>query len=219
MNFLSLNNLDPLINGFIISLSIITSVGPQNTFVIRYGLARRFVPYILLTCILGDFILIGIGIFGTAEIFEQYKYAPLIMGIIGMTFLVYFSIKYFKSAFTQVENIEIGKRVSDNLKKVTLQLLALTFLNPTVITETIILIGGVSSRYSTKAEIIAYFIGTMLASITWFSLIGIFTKVMFPLFQKQISWRILDVFSGSIMLIIAFVLGKNLYEKYSYLII
>ncbi|MEQ9115812.1 MAG: LysE family transporter [Rickettsiales bacterium] len=206
--------IEALIHGFLISITIITSVGPQNAYVIRYGLAKRFVPYVLLTCILSDFILFGIGVYGTAEIFERYYYSGLVVGICGILFLLYCSFDNFKSAFGKDEDFHIGSRVSDSLKRAILQGLAFAFLNPAAIMDTVVIVGGVSSQYETDDETLLYFIGAALASITWFTSIGLFTKILYPYFQKPISWKILDFISGTIMLLIAYFLADGLYEKF-----
>lgn len=206
--------LNPFIKGLIISLSLIISIGPQNAFVIRYGLARKFVIPVILTCIFGDLVLIAIGVFGTAKIFEEYRYAALIGSIAGIIFLLYFSFSCFRNALNIHKGLEVTSSIAGNLKTVILQGLAFTFLNPIALIDTILLIGGVSSQYSQKPQLIAYFLGSLAGSIIWFISIGLFSAALYPIFQKPIAWKILDLCTGCLMIIIAYFLGKHIYLEY-----
>ncbi len=215
MDFLSTNLIEAFINGFIISVSLIVSIGPQNTLVIRHGLARKSVIEVISTCIIADVILILIGVYGAAELFEQYHYASLILGVFGIAFLLYCCFNYLKSAITTNKSIDVKSNVTSSRKKAIVQALTFTFLNPAAIMETVVLIGGVSSQYDSATELNSYFFGAISASFVWFISIGIFTKILYPAFQKPISWKILDYFSAVIMLFVAYLLATDLTTKYN----
>jgi L-lysine exporter family protein LysE/ArgO len=190
------------------------SIGPQNAFLVRYGLGRRFVPQIVFMCVLSDFVLIGLGVFGAAEFLERYYYAAAVMGTIGVFCLLFFSYKYFRNALTVDEKMSIKGRLSKNIYKVIGQTMIFTFANPVNIIETVVLIGGLSSKYKTDEANLLYFAGAAIASTIWFCSLGFLTKFLYPVFKKPISWKILDIVSGVIMLVIACIISVNLYNKY-----
>ncbi|MEQ9115813.1 MAG: LysE family transporter [Rickettsiales bacterium] len=206
--------LEPLLSGLLITFSFMCSIGPQNAFLVRHGLARKFVPHIVAFCIMSDFILIGLGVFGAAEILEQYYYAAAVMGSIGILCLLGFSYKYFKNALTIDESMKVSGRVSKKLSKVIAQTFIFTFANPVNIIETVVLIGGLSSKYKSNEANVLYFLGAGAASTIWFSSLGFFTRFLYPFFKKPISWKILDILSGTVMLIVSGIISYNLYYKY-----
>jgi L-lysine exporter family protein LysE/ArgO len=210
------NFIEPLFHGLIVGISLVVSIGPQNAFVIRHGLARRFLPFVIIACILSDTLLISIGVFGTAEIFQKNKIASLLTGAIGVLFLIFYSFLCFKNAFSSsTKEVDLESKVCSSRKAAFLQAIAFTLFNPAAIMETVVIIGGVSSQYSNHFETSFYFIGTVAASILWFISLGIFTKVLYPLFKIPLSWKMLDIFTGIIMLMIAVSLIDGLYEKFA----
>ena len=76
--------------------------------------------------------------------------------------------------------------------------LALTLLNPHVYLDTVILLGGIAGQLP-ENERLTFAIGAVFASIVWFYGIGYGARILTPLFQKQISWKILDVLIGVVM--------------------
>ena len=51
-------------SGFLLSMSLIVAIGPQNAFVLRQGLLRQDVFWVALTCAMSDAILIAAGVAG-----------------------------------------------------------------------------------------------------------------------------------------------------------
>ena len=215
MSILSTNILEAFINGFVISISLIISIGPQNTLAIRHGLARRNIIEVISTCIISDIILISIGVYGAAELFDQYKYASLMLGIFGIGFLLYCFFNYLKSAIKTSKSIDVKDSVSSSKKKAITQALAFTFLNPVAIMETVVLVGGVSAQYDNNQELDYYFYGAIAASFVWFISLGFFTRILYPVFQKPLAWKILDIFSAIIMLVVAYFLANDLISKFN----
>lgn len=77
------------------------------------------------------------------------------------------------------------------LKAAVLTTLAVTLLNPHFYLDTVILLGGVSSRFSGESRLY-FWIGAVCASTVWFTALSIGGQMLAPLFKKPISWRILD---------------------------
>ena len=79
---------------------------------------------------------------------------------------------------------------------------ALTFLNPHVYLDTVVLLGSLSGRHAGEARV-AFGLGAMLASGVWFYTLGFGARLLAPLFARPVAWQILDVLIGLVMLSIA----------------
>ena len=76
--------------------------------------------------------------------------------------------------------------------------LALTFLNPLVYLDTVLLIGGLSGQYDGSARI-AFGTGAIVASFVWFFGLGYGARLLAPIFAKPVAWRVLDLLIAAIM--------------------
>ena len=80
--------------------------------------------------------------------------------------------------------------------------LALTFLNPHVYLDTVVLIGALSARHP-GAGAAAFGAGAGLASLVWFYGLGFAARLAAPVFARPFAWRVLDTLIGVVMLAIA----------------
>ena len=79
--------------------------------------------------------------------------------------------------------------------------LALTWLNPHVYLDTVVLLGTVSTRFA-GAEA-AFAAGATAASFTFFFSLGFGAGWLRPVFQRPASWRVLEAGIGLVMWLIA----------------
>jgi L-lysine exporter family protein LysE/ArgO len=79
--------------------------------------------------------------------------------------------------------------------------LALTWLNPHVYLDTVVLLGSVSSGISGGRMDFAA--GAITASFAFFFALGYGARYLQPLFARPVSWRVLDVVIGCVMWSIA----------------
>ena len=56
--------MENFLSGFLLGLSLILAIGPQNAFILKAGLTKQFVPLLCLVCATSDAILILAGVFG-----------------------------------------------------------------------------------------------------------------------------------------------------------
>ena len=68
-------------------------------------------------------------------------------------------------------------------------MLALTWLNPHVYLDTVVLIGSISAQYPDR---LAFGIGATLASFVFFITLGYGARALAPLFANPRSWQVLD---------------------------
>ena len=194
------------LNGFVLGASLIIAIGAQNAFILKQGLLRQHVFILCLICALSDALLIAAGVGGLGTLISSNP--ALIKGItlFGALFLAAYAFMAFRRAFhassmgVSVEGSSLGKAIAT--------VLALTFLNPHVYLDTVLLLGGLSSRYEGEARL-AYGIGAMLASFVWFFSLGYGARLLLPLFQKPYAWRVLDILIGIVMSLIAISLAAQ----------
>lgn len=195
--------LDIYLKGFIVTFSLIVAIGAQNAYVLKLGLLKQYVLLAVFLCILFDTILITAGVYGLGFFVQGNQFLINIIAIIGIVFLTFYSFLSFKSAFKN-ESLEIdGKTKTNPLKQVVGMLLIFTFLNPHTYLDTVLLIGGIGANIENDLKIY-FLLGAISASTTWFILLGFGARLLIPLFKKAITWKILDISIGFIMLIIAY---------------
>jgi len=90
-----------------------------------------------------------------------------------------------------------------------LTLFSLSFLNPHVYLDTVVLIGTIGSKYIGVEQNLFTF-GAATSSFVWFFSLAYGSRVLIPLFKKPITWKFLDGFTAFIMFIVAFTLYQSL---------
>lgn len=197
-----------LLKGFSASGSLIIAIGAQNAFVIRQGLRRQHLFVTASLCAAIDAILIVLGIMGFGNVLSSYPIVIDSAKYFAVVFLVIYGALSLKSAF-QKNRLEcpIDEQTIDSLKKTILTLLALSLLNPHVYLDTVILLGSIASQHPSQEQIF-FGIGAIVASFTWFFSITYGARLLTPFFQKENSWKIIDMAIAFIMWAIAWTLFK-----------
>ncbi len=177
---------------------LIMVVGAQNIYVFRYGLLKQHLWLIILTCWLSDVFLTGLGIFSMAQILQDNIKWMALLSFAGFIFLGLYGCAAFSSALRGKSfNIEPHHGHSSRLH-VWGVLLAITYLNPHVYLDTVLLVGSIGATHP-YPENLSFLIGTALASLLWFSSIGFGARLLLPFFRKKKSWQYLDLVSAFIM--------------------
>jgi L-lysine exporter family protein LysE/ArgO len=180
----------PFFQGFGTGAGLIVAIGAQNAFVLSQGVRGNHHVIIALICILCDavFITAGVAGFGAAVSTNPSISQWVTWG--GAGFLFFYGWGSLRSA-VRGGSLDSSDRAVRSLKAVIFTTLAVTLLNPHFYLDTIIILGGVSSRFQGKGRLF-FWAGAVSASILWFVCLSIGGRVLAPLFKKQISWRILD---------------------------
>ena len=189
-----------IIPGFLAGLSLIIAIGAQNAFVIRQGLTKKYVLLTVLICAFSDAILIALGASGLGALIKSNKIILDFVRWFGVIYLLWFAFKSAKSLFKK-EVLNSAGEASANRKSVILTVLALTFLNPHVYLDTVILLGSISNQFGTDKWF--FVIGAMLASFIWFTAIGFGAKSASRFMSQPIFWKILDSIIALVMVSIA----------------
>lgn len=190
----------PLLAGFLLGLSLILPIGAQNAFVLRVGLRGEHVWAVCLTCAVSDALLILAGVSGFSQISALVPWAETGLRYFGAAFLLFYGARSFREAFRSAA-LKPSEASPADLWRVVLTCLALTWLNPHVYLDTVVLIGSISTQFAGSKG--AFAAGAMLASFTFFFSLGYGARLLKPLFARPVTWRILDVAIGIIMWVTA----------------
>jgi len=187
------------IAGFALGLSLILAIGSQNAFVLRQGLRREHVLAVVLVCALSDAALITFGVTGFGALAERVPGLERVMRYGGAAFLIWYGVRSFLTAWRGGEVLEAGAGTG-SLRRAVLTCLALTWLNPHVYLDTVVLLGSVSSQYGDR---LGFGLGAVSASFVFFFCLGYGARLLAPLFRRELSWRVLDAGIGVVMWAIA----------------
>jgi len=189
-----------IIPGFLAGLSLIIAIGAQNAFVIRQGLTKKFVLLTVLICAFSDALLIALGASGLGALIKANKNILEFVRWFGVAYLLWFVYKSARSAFKK-EVLNSAGEASADKKSVILTVLGLTFLNPHVYLDTVILLGSISNQFGSGKWF--FVTGAIIASFLWFTSIGFGAKSASRFMSRPIFWKILDSLISVIMLSIA----------------
>lgn len=180
----------PGIEGFALSMGLILAIGPQNIFVVRQGLLRSHIFVVCLVCSLSDALLIIVGVLGLGSILANIEGADFLISIAAALFIASYGVMRIRSSMNPV-GMSISDEKAQGLSSTILTLLAFTFLNPHVYLDTVILIGGASSRYSVDDRFM-FAIGAAVASFLFFFALGYGARRLSSILDKPDAWKFID---------------------------
>ena len=187
--------------GFALSLGLIIAIGAQNVFVIQCGVRRTFVLPVVLFCVISDAVLIAFGVYGFARYVGDVEWVQPVMTIAGAGFLiVYGAINLFRALFSNSKSVD-APAGSTTLKGTLAICFALTWLNPHVYLDTVVLIGIVSTKY---ANDLAFVLGGASASLVFFFALGFGARALSPLLSNAKALRAIDIGSALILWFVAY---------------
>ena len=193
-----LTSLPPsLFAGFGLGFSLILAIGAQNAFVLRQGLRRQHVFWICLACAGSDALLIAAGVLGFGSLAVAFPWFEPVMRFGGAASLAWYGARSLLAAWRGGEMLDAGQDAGKRpLLPVLTTVLALTWLNPHVYLDTVVLLGSISAQY---ADPLVFGLGAMLASFTFFFSLGYGASLLAPVFARPGAWQVLDVIVGLTM--------------------
>lgn len=194
-----------LTTGFLTGVGLIIAIGPQNAFVLRQGIRRERVAVVVLVCVVADVALIALGTAGIGIVFEHAPWIVEIMRWGGVVYLVWFAWTSIRSAFGGPEALTTtasGATAQDKPSAVPVAAAtaALTFLNPHVYLDTVVMLGTVANQHELRWVFSG---GAMLGSLVWFAALGWGAHLLAPSLRSPRVWRVIDVAIAAVMLMIA----------------
>ena len=185
------------IQGLIIGSTLIIAIGPQNLFVINQGLKKSYVFTVVLFCSLSDSILIIIGINLSSVILNINPNTIIILKILGGIWLVFYGLNKIRhiNKIRDLQNIDLSE---NNIKKIVITLFLITYANPHVYLDTVILIGSISTNFNSQ---FFFGMGAVMASFIFFFALGYLSKFLSKYIYSSQTWFWIDLTVGFLMIL------------------
>ena len=190
-----------LLAGLLTGLSLIIAIGAQNAFVLRIGLSRRFVAPVVAVCAISDLVLIVAGVAGIGTIIEQAPSAIDAIRWLGVAFLIWYGVSSLLRA-RKADSLEAARAAAPDRRTAVLKVTALTWLNPHVYLDTVLLVGSIANQQGSTGRW-WFAAGASAASILWFTGLGYGARLFTGVLSSVRAWQVLDVLIGLTMLGIA----------------
>jgi L-lysine exporter family protein LysE/ArgO len=180
--------------GLGLGLSLIVAIGAQNAFVLRQGLLGEHVTAVVAICVVSDAVLILAGVAGAGAVLTTVPSLLTVVRIGGACFLLAYAFLAARRAFGSRGSASL--RPADEaasrrgLLPVLATCLALTWLNPHVYLDTVVLVGSVAAGRGGQRWWFAA--GAATGSLLWFCALGRGAALLRPLFARPAAWRVLD---------------------------
>ncbi len=175
--------------GFGTGLSLIVAIGAQNAFVLRQGIRREAVLVVVAICAVSDAVLIALGVGGVGAVVEAWPAVLRVVALVGGGFLLCYGALAARRALRPSAMRADGDPVG-SWRRAALTCLMLTWLNPHVYLDTVLLVGSVAAGRGSLAWVFGF--GAVLASLCWFAALGFGARLLSGLFARPSSWRVLD---------------------------
>ncbi|RKT79883.1 L-lysine exporter family protein LysE/ArgO [Terracoccus luteus] len=185
--------------GLLTGLGLIVAIGAQNAFVLRQGLTRRHVGLVVAVCAVSDAALIVAGVAGVGAVITAHPAVVTVVRWVGAAYLIAFAVQSLRRA-ARPGALEAEGRAGTR-RGTLLTVLALTWLNPHVYLDTVLLLGSVANQQG--ADRWWFATGAVTASVLWFGSLGFGARLLAPLFARPVTWRVLDVVIAVVMVTIA----------------
>lgn len=186
------------LSGLGMGTSLIVAIGAQNAFVLRQGLKGDHIFAVCLTCALSDVALIILGVTSFARISALLPWLDPVMRFGGAAFLAFYGLKNLMSALRSRGALDVsGGNGATPLMPTLIACLVLTWLNPHVYLDTVVLLGTISTQYPGQET--AFALGSMTASFLFFFSFGYGAARLRPIFAQPTAWRLLEGAIAAIM--------------------
>lgn len=189
-----------LVTGILTGWSLIIAVGPQNALLLRQGIRREHLGVVVTICIVADVLLIGAGTVGIGAIVLLAPWALEILRWLGVAYLLWFAWTSLRSA-RAATGLEADTQ-QRSLKSVILTTLALTFLNPGVYIDTVVMLGNLANQQG-EGNVWPFTLGAMLGSMSWFLAIGYGARGLSRYLARPRVWQVLDIVIAIVLIILA----------------
>lgn len=201
----------PALLGLVTGLSLIIAIGAQNAFVLRLGIEgrTRIIAPVVAICALSDGALILAGVFGLGVIVESAPVALVVVRVLGAGFLIVYGLHAARRALRPRALVAADAGGQTGMRVAVTTVLALTWLNPHVYLDTVLLLGAVASQQG-PAERGWWTGGAVLASFLWFGALGFGSRLLRPLFARPGAWRVLDASIAVVMIALGAKLAMGL---------
>ena len=191
--------------GLGLGLSLIVAIGAQNAFVLRQGLRGEHIFGVVAVCAASDAVLIAAGVLGAGALLGRLPWLLPTVRLAGAAFLLGYGALAACRAL-RPEAMKPDETVpSGPLLTALGTCLLLTWLNPHVYLDTVVLLGSIAQTHGGQRWWFAA--GAAIASVVWFTALGYGAILLRPIFSRPAAWRVLDLLIATVMTTLAVTLA------------
>ncbi len=176
--------------GMAVGAGLIIAIGAQNVFVLTQGIRKQYHWLIAFICSMSDMLLIFIGAAGVGSYVAENHALQTAAAWLGAIFLSWYGGRALLCV-SSTKALKEDKSTCCGLKIIIATTLALTFLNPHVYIDTILLLGSISGQYQLRDRWL-FALGASVSSFLWFFSLSFGGALLAPIFQKSVSWKLLN---------------------------
>jgi L-lysine exporter family protein LysE/ArgO len=193
------------LSGLGLGLSLIVAIGAQNAFVLRQGLRGEHLTAVVAVCVLSDAALIVAGVVGAGAVLDQAPWLLPTVRLAGAAFLLGYGLIAARRALypTALQTGDTG--VAASLAATVGTCLLLTWLNPHVYLDTVVLLGSIAQTHDGQRW--WFTAGAATGSLLWFCGLGYGARLLRPIFSRPAAWRVLDALIATVMTTLAVTLA------------
>jgi L-lysine exporter family protein LysE/ArgO len=197
--------------GLGLGLSLIVAIGAQNAFVLRQGLRTEHVAAVVAVCALSDVVLIVAGVSGAGALLDRLPWLVPVICLAGAAFLLGYGLLAARRARRPAAALSAGPGGGPaGLTATVATCLALTWLNPHVYLDTVVLLGSLAGTYGEQRW--SFATGAAVGSIAWFTTLGFGARLLRPVFARPTAWRVLDGVIAVVMTALAVSLAVRAFQ-------
>ncbi|MBQ1761469.1 MAG: amino acid transporter [Aquincola sp.] len=190
------------LNGFVLMAGLIVAIGAQNALILRQGLMRRHVGPVVAFCAASDVLLVMAGVFGVGGALTQLPWLMEALRWGGALFLAWCGWQAARRAWRPAaQGLQAAAR-TQSLAATLGTTAALTYLNPHVYLDTLVLVGTVAAQQPAAARPL-FAAGAGSASVLWFMLLGYGAAALAPWLARPATWRVVDAAVALVMFSVA----------------
>lgn len=195
-----------VLTGFATTMALIAAIGAQNAFVLRQGIRGEHVMPVVALCAVSDLVLIFAGIAGFGALIAAHPDVVVVAKYGGALFLIGYGVLAARRAM-KPGTLTPSDAAPARLAGVLATCLALTFLNPHVYLDTVILLGALANEHQDSRWLFG--VGAVTASVVWFTGLGFGAKRLGRFFATARTWRILDGLIAAMMIALGVVVAVS----------
>lgn len=194
-----------VLTGFFAGLSLIVAIGAQNAYVLRQGVLRSHIGAVVAVCAVSDLVLIFAGVSGVGALVDRAGVLLDVVRWLGVAFLLWYAFGCLRRA-RRAEALFAADNgtVAEPAGRVVGRAVALTWLNPHVYIDTVLLLGSIAATQGDVSGGRWWFaVGAGIASVVWFNALGFGATFLAPFLARPRVWQVVEVLIAVTMVLVA----------------
>ncbi len=184
--------------------SLIVAIGAQNAYVLRQGLRCTHTSTVVAVCVISDVVLIAAGVAGVGSAVAHNPWMLKAVTWFGVAFLLWYAFGSLRRALQPAALTAGAESAAVEPRTAVLgRALALTWLNPHVYLDTVLLIGALAATQGTHGGRWIFAAGAAAASLVWFTGLGYGARLLAPVLARPRAWQGLELFVAATMSLVA----------------